>query len=138
MNYNKEKLGHLVQSDSFSTLHRNKERIKNRAVLRESRKLAFKILNKIEALGWTKSRLAEEMGYADVQQVTTLLTGKENHTQQTLIKIHEVLGIPTLASHVEQNSSVTVCMFSVKSQISQDQMTEFYPQQKTSMYKVNA
>ena len=106
MKYNKEKLTQLIQSDSKESLEKNKERIRNRASIRESKKLALKILKRLDELKWTKAKLAKEMGYNYPQQVTKLVSGKENHTQETLIKIYEVLGIPTLASHVQAENKV--------------------------------
>lgn len=97
---NKEKFLALVSSEKSDTLKRNKERIKNRAMLRESQKIAMKILFKLDELGWKQTDLAREMGVAK-QQISKLVSGKENLSIETLIKLQTILDIPIFASYYE-------------------------------------
>jgi len=99
-NIKKEKLMNLVSAEKVNTVKRNKDRIRNRKMLRESRAIALKILNRLDDLGWTKKKLADEMGILP-QQVTKFVSGKENLTLETQIKLQEVLNIPILATYYE-------------------------------------
>ncbi len=97
---NKEKFLALVSKEKTNTLEINSERIKNRAMLRESQQIALKVLNKLSLLGWSQKDLA---GKLDVkpQQVSKIVSGKENLTIETQIKLQNVLDIPILASYYE-------------------------------------
>ena len=99
-NINKEKLMNLVSPEKVNTSERNKERIRNRKMLRESRAIALKILNRLDELGWSKKRLADEMGLLP-QQITKFVSGKENLTLESQVKLQEALDIPILATYVE-------------------------------------
>jgi len=99
-NIKKEKLMNLVSSEKVNTAKRNKDRIRNRKMLRESRAIALKILNRLDDLGWTKKKLADKMGVLP-QQVTKFVSGKENLTLETQVKLQEVLDIPILATYYE-------------------------------------
>ncbi len=97
---NKEKFLALVSKEKTNTLEINSERIKNRGMLRESQQIALKVLNKLSLLGWSQKDLA---GKLDVkpQQVSKIVSGKENLTIETQIKLQNVLDIPILASYYE-------------------------------------
>lgn len=108
---NKEKLTALISADKSNTAERNKARIKNREMLRESRAIAMKIHDRLEELGWTKKLLADKLEVAP-QQVTKYLSGKENITLKTIVELQRVLKISILSSYepieVEQNVTVTI------------------------------
>ena len=95
---NKEKFMLLVSDRPSGTVERNKERIKNRAMLRESRKIAYKVLVRLDVLDWSQKRLADEMGVS-AQYISKIVQGKENLTLDTLIKLQNILDIPILASY---------------------------------------
>ncbi len=95
-----EKFNALVSTEKTTTVARNKIRIKNRARLRESQAIALKVLDKLDDLGWTQKKLAEELNVSP-QQVNKIVRGKENMTLDTQIKLQEVLDIPILASYYE-------------------------------------
>ena len=97
---NKEKFLALVSDEKTDTLARNKERIRNRAMLHESQQIAIKVLMKLDELGWTQKDLAKEMGVSP-QQITKIVSGKENLTIETQIKLQNILNIPILASYYE-------------------------------------
>jgi transcriptional regulator with XRE-family HTH domain len=97
---NKEKFLALVSKEQTDTLERNRERIRNRAMLRESQKIALKVLLKLDELGWKQTDLAREMGVSP-QQITKIVSGKENLTIETQIKLQTILNVPILASFYE-------------------------------------
>lgn len=101
---NKEKFLALVSKEKTSTEEKNKERIKNRAMLRESQQIAIKVLVKLDELGWSQKDLAKAL-VVSPQQVTKIVSGKENLTIETQIKLQNILNIPVLASYYENRKS---------------------------------
>jgi transcriptional regulator with XRE-family HTH domain len=99
---NKDKFLALVSTDVPTTLDKVKERLHNRAMLRESQKIALKILKRLEEIGWSQKDLAEAMGVSP-QQISKIVKGKENLTLETQIKLQETLDIPILASYHERD-----------------------------------
>jgi|694.fasta_scaffold03216_12 plasmid maintenance system antidote protein VapI len=97
---NKEKFLALVSEQDSRTMERNRERIRNRAMLRESQQIALKVLMKLDELGWTQKDLAKAMEVSP-QQITKIVSGKENLTIETQIKLQNILDIPVLASYYE-------------------------------------
>lgn len=85
-------------------LERNKARITNRDMLRESRKIALKVLMKLDELKITQRNLAELMNVSP-QQISKIVSGNENLTIETQIKIQKLLNIPILASYYEDDSN---------------------------------
>lgn len=102
MKGNREKFLELVSKESTNTSEKNKEMIANREWLRVSRDIAFKILEKLDELGWTQKELAEKMEVSP-QYISKMLKGSENLTLESLAKIQRILEIPILASYYEQN-----------------------------------
>lgn len=98
---NKQKFLNLVSDEPSDTLKNLKERKKNRKVLRESQLIAFKVLAQLDQLGWTQKKLAEQLEVSP-QQVNKIVSGKENLTLETLVKLQEVLHIPLLLTYVER------------------------------------
>jgi len=96
----KQKLQTLVSKEKTETLKKNHSRIKNREMLRESQQIAIKVLMKLEELGWAQKDLAREMQVSP-QQITKIVSGKENLTIETQIKLQNILKIPILASYYE-------------------------------------
>lgn len=97
---NKEKFLALVSEEDSGTLERNKERIRKRAMFRESQQIALKVLMKLDDLGWSQKDLAKAMDVTP-QQITKIVSGKENLTIETQIKLQIILDIPILASYYE-------------------------------------
>ena len=97
---NKNKFLKLVSGEDTKTLAEVKERVKNRAMLRESQHIAIKVLMKLDELAWSQKDLAREMEVFP-QQITKILSGKENLTIETQIKLQNILNIPVLASFYE-------------------------------------
>jgi transcriptional regulator with XRE-family HTH domain len=101
---NKEKFLALVSKEKTTTVEKNKERIKNRAMLRESQQIAIKVMVKLDELGWSQKDLANALEVSP-QQVSKIISGKENLTIETQIKLQHILNIPVLASFYENKIS---------------------------------
>lgn len=109
---NKEKFLALVSEEDTGTMERNRKRIRNRPMLRESQQIALKVLTKLDALGWSQKDLAKAMNVSP-QQISKIVSGKENLTIETQIKLQNILDIPVLASYyenkmTEKNRIVTI------------------------------
>lgn len=133
---NKEKFFALVSKEETNTLERNKERIKNRAMLHESQQIALKVLMKLEELGWSQRDLAKAMEVSP-QQITKIVSGKENLTIETQIKLQNILNVPILASYYENKINImekwilTIEKHFEKIAIQADQVTSNYQASKT-------
>lgn len=97
---NKDKFNQLVSGEDNRTLADVNKRIKNRAMLRESQQIALKVLMKLDDFGWSQKDLAKAMEVTP-QQITKIVSGKENLTIETQIKLQHILDIPVLASYYE-------------------------------------
>jgi transcriptional regulator with XRE-family HTH domain len=99
---NKEKFLLLVSEENDEkTITELKQRIKNRAMLRESQQIAIKVLMKLDQLKWSQKDLANAMEVSP-QQISKIVSGKENLTIETQVKLQNVLDIPILASYYEK------------------------------------
>lgn len=97
---NKEIFLQLVTGEDTKIIAEVKQRIKNRAMLFESQQIAVKVLMKLDELGWSQKDLARELEVTP-QQITKIVSGKENFTIETQIKLQTILNIPVLASYYE-------------------------------------
>jgi plasmid maintenance system antidote protein VapI len=97
---NKENFLKLVSEKKSNTLENIRDRKKNRATLRESQSIAFKVLLRLEDLKWTQKKFAEKLEVTP-QQVTKIISGKENLTLETLVKLQNVLEIALLVTYIE-------------------------------------
>lgn len=97
---NKEKFLNLVSQKDTKVVEKNEERIKNRAMLRESQRIALKVLMKLDELGWSQKDLAQALKVTP-QQISKIVSGKENLTIETQIKLQEILDIPIFATYHE-------------------------------------
>ena len=97
---NKEKFLQLVSCEDANTITEVKQRIKNRDMLRESQHIAIKVLMKLDELGWSQKDLAKNMEVSP-QQISKIVSGKENLTIETQIRLQNILNIPVLASFYE-------------------------------------
>jgi len=100
---NRSNFSLLVTPNENNTLKRNKERIKNRDMLKESQNIALKILMQLNQLGWSQKDLALKMEVSP-QQISKIVSGKENLTIETQIKLQNILDIPILASYYESKN----------------------------------
>ena len=97
---NKEKFQKLVYTENTGIVEENKARIKNRSRLRASQDIALKVLNKLDELGWKQKDLASKMDVS-AQQITKIVSGKENLTLETIVKLEKVLGISILVTSLQ-------------------------------------
>ena len=112
MKTNKEKFLALVSEIDNQTEEKNNWLIANRAWLRVSQRIAFDILEQLDALGWTQKKLAEKMSVSP-QYINKIVRGNENLTLETQVKLQQVLDIPILASYLKKEpkarKSLTYC-----------------------------
>lgn len=99
---NKKNFLGLVSVDDTKIIDDVKERIKNRAMLQESQQIAIKVLMKLNELGWSQINLAKKLGVSP-QQVSKIVSGQENLTIATQVKLQNILEIPVLASYYENH-----------------------------------
>lgn len=104
MTSTREKFNALVSLEKTTTVERNRESIKNRDRLRESQQIALKVLNKLDELGWSQKELAKKLDVSP-QQVNKIVSGKENLTLETQVKLQEVLDIAILATYYEKKAN---------------------------------
>lgn len=96
----KEKFLALVTDEKTESLRKNRMRIENRAMHRESQLIAMKVLKKLDELEWTQKDLANALKISP-QQVNKIVKGRENLTLETQKKLQDVLDIPILATYYE-------------------------------------
>lgn len=97
----KEKFLALVSKAEQDKVKISSLRMRNRDMLRESQHIALKVITKLDELGWSQKNLAQAMGVSP-QQVTKIVSGKENLTIETQIKLQQILDVPILASYYEK------------------------------------
>lgn len=98
---NKEKFLALVSQEKDDTLDYIKERIRNRPMIEESQRIAWKVLDRLDELGWSQKDLAKKMEVTP-PQVNKIVKGQENLTLATIVKLQEILNIAILASCYEK------------------------------------
>lgn len=101
---NKERLIEFVSQETTETIEKIENRKRNRDMIRESQRIAIKVITKIEELGWSRKELATRLDVSP-QQVSKITSGKENLTIETQIKLQQLLDIPILASYYEAKST---------------------------------
>ena len=97
---NKEKFKALVSKENTNSVEKNSAIIKSRAMLREAQDIVLKVLDKLDDLNWSQRKLAKQMDVSP-QQITKIVSGKENLTLATQTKLQEILDLPILASYYE-------------------------------------
>lgn len=140
---NKEDFLQLVSAEDNKTIVEVKARIKNRAMLRESQQIAIKVLMKLDELGWSQKYLAREMEVSP-QQITKIVSGKENLTIETQIKLQNILKIPVLASYYESKmNSIEEWILTIEKRVEKivaqtNQVTTNYQASKPVKYERHA
>jgi len=89
---NKEKFLSIVSNEKVDTINRNKERIKNREMLRRSQNIAIKVLQKLDELEWTQIELAEKMNLSSAQ-ISKIVSGKEKISIELQNKLNNILNM---------------------------------------------
>lgn len=101
---NKEKFLALVSEKDTSFLQELNKRKENREMLRESQTIAFKVLYRLDELGWSQKKLAEKMNVSP-QQISKIVKGQENLTLETMRKLQDILDVAILASYHENKQA---------------------------------
>jgi len=101
----KEKFLQQVKKEDKQTVKAIRTRVTQRDVLRESQNIALKILCRLDELGWSQKKLAEKMGVSP-QQISKIVSGKENLTIETQIRLQKILKIPVLASFYDNHPPI--------------------------------
>lgn len=100
----KEKLFKIALEEDEKTLKQIKKRTQNRDALKESQQIALKVLLKLSELNWSQKDLANKM-LVSPQQINKIVSGKENLTIETLVKLQKILNIKIFASEVESKTN---------------------------------
>jgi transcriptional regulator with XRE-family HTH domain len=107
---NKEKFLNLVSNEKTNTLSQIKERNANRDALNISKKISLQVLIKLDELNWTQKRLAEEMDVSP-QQITKIVSGTQNFTLETLLKLEKVLQINIFATTIVEFIKLAIKLY---------------------------
>lgn len=107
----KEKFLQLAEPIADDTIVKIRERIKSRAFLRESQNIAITVLEKLRELQWTQKMLAEQMQVSP-QQITKIVSGRENLTLETIVKLQQILNVKLL--HTAAAASPKTHQFSLQ------------------------
>ena len=108
-----------------------KQRIKDREWLKESQKLALRILLRLDELKWTQKKLAEELEVS-AQYVNKLLKGKEKFGWDNLIAIQRILKMPILYG-TQQKLDVSEKTYFNSGEIALPESSEVKTEQKGKM-----
>lgn len=95
---NKELFLTLVSEANRETEDGILYREEHREWLRESKRIALKVLIALKTKGMTQKELSVQMGVSP-QYISKLVRGNENFTLETLVKLQRILQIPLLASY---------------------------------------
>lgn len=93
----------IVSGEDSQILETVRERVRNRGMLHESQQIAIKVLIKLDELGWSQKDLAGKL-VVSPQQVSKIVSGQENLTIETQVKLQNILDIPILASYYEERT----------------------------------
>lgn len=93
---NMEKFLKIVSTKKSTLMDDVRWRIEHRDMLRASRNIALKILQRLDKLNMTKVDLAKEFG-TDVRGISPLLSGSHNFDLETIVKLEKILKIKILS-----------------------------------------
>jgi transcriptional regulator with XRE-family HTH domain len=130
-----EKLMGLVSKTDTQLVKAMRERVRNKAMLKESKKIAMQILFKLRANKMTQTELAEKMKVSP-QFVSKLLAGTENLTLETIVKIQQALDIAILVSYKINNEheGFSPILYSVKTTVSENAQISIDPSMMHESY----
>lgn len=89
------KISSPCNSTKTNAVELNRDRIKNREMIRESQRIAMMVLSRLDEWGWSQLRLAEEMQVSP-QQVIKIVRGKERLDVETRIKLQSILKVDSM------------------------------------------
>ncbi len=130
-----EKLMELVSKTDTQLVKEMRERVRNKAMLKESKKIAMQILFKLRANKMTQTELAEKMKVSP-QFVSKLLAGTENLTLETIVKIQQALDMAILVSYKSKNEheGFSPVLYSVKITVSENAQISVDPSMMHESY----
>lgn len=100
-----KKLDALAQPSSKEARNAAKQRVENRDWLRKSFEISLKVLSVLKQKGWNQKQLAEAMGVSP-QQVSKIVSGKENFTLQTIASLENILGMQLIETCLQQSQNL--------------------------------
>lgn len=127
----KEKYLQKLAGRESEAVKNAKERIKSREWLKESQKLAIRILMRLDDLNWTQVKLADELGVTP-QYVNKLLKGKEKFGWDNLIAIQRILDMPILHTY-QSEVEVTSKSYSQSGEIEKIENSYSYAEKSSNM-----
>ncbi|AQW90039.1 helix-turn-helix transcriptional regulator [Elizabethkingia anophelis] len=92
---NKEKYLRKIADQESIAVKEAKERLKNKIWLKESKKLALRILIRLDELNWSQKDLADKL-FVSPPYVNKLLKGNEKFGWEILVSLQEILNLPIL------------------------------------------
>ncbi|MFM1963434.1 MAG: hypothetical protein RLZZ172_2279 [Bacteroidota bacterium] len=99
---NKNKFLELIDPETSEFQIENEFRVNQREMLIHSQQIAMMVLQKLKDLQWTQKELAFKLGVSP-QQVSKIVSGKENMTLETIVKLQQVLNISILVPYVKRS-----------------------------------
>lgn len=99
----KEKYLKRIAGQETDAIKEAKERVENRSWLRESKKLALRILIRLDELEWTQKNLSSKLEVSP-QYVNKLLKGNEKFGFDIIVKLQEILDLPILYSYKKKEN----------------------------------
>ncbi|WP_343658966.1 helix-turn-helix transcriptional regulator [Chryseobacterium sp.] len=101
----KEKYLKRIAGQETDAIKEAKERIDNRSWLRESKKLALKILIRLDELNWSQRILSVKLEVTP-QYVNKLLKGNEKFGFDILVKLQDVLSMSIFADYEDKKETL--------------------------------
>jgi transcriptional regulator with XRE-family HTH domain len=99
---NKNKFLELIDPETSEFQSENEFRVIQREMLIHSQQIAMMVLQKLKDLQWTQKELAFKLGVSP-QQVSKIVSGKENMTLETIVKLQQVLNISILVPYFKKS-----------------------------------
>ncbi len=103
----KEKFLTLVSPANDETLQAIQFRRENSLWLRESGRIAVKVLLALKKQGLSQKDLSNQMSVSP-QYINKLVKGRENLTLETIVKLQDILQIEILVSSVKKEGNLSV------------------------------
>ena len=100
-----KKLNALARPASKEARDAAKQRMENRDWLKKSFEISLRVLSAIKQKGWNQKQLAEAMGVSP-QQVSKIMSGKENFTLQTITSLENILETQLVKTSFQRNEKV--------------------------------
>jgi transcriptional regulator with XRE-family HTH domain len=99
---NKNKFLELIDPETSEFQIENEFRVNQREMLIHSQQIAMMVLQKLKDLQWTQKELAFKLSVSP-QQVSKIVSGKENMTLETIVKLQQVLNISILVPYFKKS-----------------------------------